>query len=282
MLSSSRFCEWNGHRPARTVVGVLTTNECDRETCKDFSQTETKSENQVCGWHFGVVGRGQEDKKVQTTKKCCCLVDRRWQTGEWNNNNNRSVIFFSRGGGVRLAGRLDGNWLGHWVLVSFLTPSSLGSSPSFSFFPTFWPPGGGCWPRTHTVQKKKNKNIWIQVGPHTQTAVTFLLLPGFFLFCFPTSTLFHSILFGCASRESGKRAKKLHSWITLAVIDSKQSPIIKIERMNKKYIESSIEMRFHSIDHVVKERERERERKGKLVARLTVNWTRPLEEKKNP
>ena len=41
-------------------------------------------------------------------------------------------------------------------------------------------------------------------------------------------------------------------------------------------------MRFHSIDHVVKERERERERKGKLVARLTVNWTRPLEEKKNP
>ena len=264
MLSSSRFCEWNGHRPARTVVGVLTTNECDRETCKDFSQTETKSENKVCGWHFGVVGRGQEDKKVQTTKKCCCLVDRRWQTGEWNNNNNRSVIFFSRGGGVRLAGRLDGNWLGHWVLVSFLTPSSLGSSPSFSFFPTFWPPGGGCWPRTHTVQKKKNKNIWIQVGPHTQTAVTFLLLPGFFLFCFPTSTLFHSILFGCASRESGKRAKKLHSWITLAVIDSKQSPIIKIERMKIKNI-SNLPLKWDFIQSIMswrKEREREREKEN--------------------
>ena len=261
MLSSSRFCEWNGHRPARTVVGVLTTNECDRETCKDFSQTETKSENKVCGWHFGVVGRGQEDKKVQTTKKLCCLVDRRWQTGEWNNNNNRSVIFFSRGGGVRLAGRLDGNWLGHWVLVSFLTPSSLGSSPSFSFFPTFWPPGGGCWPRTHTVQKKKNKNIWIQVGPHTQTAVTFLLLPGFFLFCFSNVySLSFNIVRLCESREREKSKK-------IAFVNHagghRQQTIANYKNWkneNKKYIESSIEIRFHSIDHVVKERERERER----------------------
>ena len=170
--------------------------------------------------------------------------------------------FFFEGGGVRLAGRLDGNWLGHWVLVSFLTPSSLGSSPSFSFFPTFWPPGGGCWPRTHTVQKKKNKNIWIQVGPHTQTAVTFLLLPGFFLFCFSNVySLSFNIVRLCESREREKSKK-------IAFVNHagghRQQTIANYKNWkneNKKYIESSIEMRFHSIDHVVKEREREREKR---------------------
>ena len=180
MLSSSRFCEWNGHRPARTVVGVLTTNECDRETCKDFSQTETKSENQVCGWHFGVVGRGQEDKKVQTTKKLCCLVDRRWQTGEWNNNNNRSVIFFFEGGsplgwpsGWQLTGPLGSSLLSYAVVFRFLSFFFL-----LSHLLATW--RGLLAPYTHCTKKEKQE--YMNTGWPTHTNSSHLSPPARFFF----------------------------------------------------------------------------------------------------